>query len=90
MTTTRVRARSANGVLTPLELLDLEEGAVVELDVAVSHARDLEGAIVEVREALEHIYQLPDDHPKKYEMFIDAEDTLIYLEKERKSRQRRG
>ena len=56
MTTTRVRARYANGVLTPLELLDLEEGAVVELDVAVSHARDLEGAIVEVREALEHIY----------------------------------
>ncbi len=88
--TTKVRATYANGVLTPLEPLDLEEGAVVELDIAVSKPRDLEGAIAEIKGVLEQIYQLPDDHPKKYKMFLDAEDTLIYLEKERRFRERHG
>ena len=31
--TRKIRARYANGVLTPDEPLDLEEGAVVELDI---------------------------------------------------------
>jgi predicted DNA-binding antitoxin AbrB/MazE fold protein len=86
----KVRAKYANGVLTPLEPLDLEEGTVVELDIAVSYARDLEGAIAEIKGVLEHIYQLPDDDPKKYKLFLDAEDTLIYLEKESKFRERMG
>jgi predicted DNA-binding antitoxin AbrB/MazE fold protein len=82
--TTKVRAWYANGVLTPLEPLDLEEGTVVELDIAVARRRDSDGAIAEIQGVLELIYQLPDDHPKKYKLFLDAEDTLIYLETERK------
>jgi predicted DNA-binding antitoxin AbrB/MazE fold protein len=87
---TKVRARYANGVLTPLEPLDLEEGAEVELDIAVTNARDMDGAITEMKRVLEQIYQLPDNHPRKYKELLDAEDTLIYLEKERKFRERHG
>ena len=83
-----VKARYANGVLTPLDPLELGEGSVVELDIAVACRRDLDGAIAEIKRVLEHICQLPDDHPKKYKLFLDAEDTLIYLEEERKLRER--
>lgn len=85
----KVRARYANGVLTPLEPLDLEEGAVVDLDIALARRRYLDSAISEVKAVLEHIYQLPDGHPKKYKLFLNAEDDLNYLEGERKLRERR-
>ena len=89
--TKKVRAWYANGVLTPLEPLEPEEGAeVVELDVAVARRKDLDSAIAEVKAVLEHIYQLPDSHPKKYKPFLNAEDDLIYLEGERRLRERRG
>ena len=86
--TTKVRAWYANGVLTPLEPLDLEEGEVVELDVAVAYRKDLDSAIAEAKAVLEYIYQLPDSHPKKYKLLLNAEDDLIYLEGERKLRGR--
>ena len=86
----KVRAWYANGVLTPLEPLELEEGDVVELDVTVARRKDLDSAIAEVEVVLEHIYQLPDSHPKKYKLFLNAEDDLIYLEGERRLRERRG
>ena len=54
--TTKVRAWYANGVLTPLEPLDLEEGTVVELDIAVARRRDSDGAIAEIQGVLELIY----------------------------------
>ena len=62
---------------------------MVELDVAVARRKDLDGAIAEIKGVMEHIYQLPDDHPKKYKLFLDAEDTLVYLEAERGSKERR-
>ena len=83
-----VKARYANGVLTPFDSLDMEEGAVVELDIAVACRRDLDGAIAEIKRVLEHICQLPDDHPKKYKLFLGAEDDLRYLEGERSLRDR--
>ena len=86
--TMKVRAWYANGVLTPLEPLDLEEGDVVELVIAVARRKELGGAIAEVKAILEHIYQLPDGHPKKYKLFLDTEDALIYLEGERELRDR--
>lgn len=86
----RVTARYVNGVLTPMEPLDLEDGVVVELEVVASRPWDLDWAIGAVREDLERIIQLPDDHPKKYKLFLDAEDALIYLEGERDLRDRRG
>ena len=50
----------------------------------------LEKAIAEVKQELEDIYNLPDDHPKKYKLFLDTEDALIYLEQEREIWERRG
>ena len=75
-------------MLTPLEPPELEEGEVVELEVAVARRKDLDEAIEEIKGILECIYQLHDGHPKKYKLFLDAEDTLIYLEGERKLRER--
>ena len=86
----KVRAWYANGVLTPLEPLELEEGEVVELDVAVARRKDLDSAIREIKTVLEHICQLPDSHPKKYKLFLNAEDDLIYLEGERHLREHSG
>ena len=86
----RVKARYTNGVLTPMEPLDLEDGAVVEFEVVASHPWDLDWALGAIREDLERISQLPEDHPKKYKLFLDAEDMLIYLEKERRFRERSG
>ena len=86
----KIRAWYANGVLTPLEPLDLDEGEVVELNIAVAYRRDLDSAITEAQAVLEQIYQLSDSHPKKYKLFLDTEDVLIYLEQERELRERRG
>ena len=86
----KVKARYANGVLTPLDQLDLEDGAVVEFEIVASYPWDLDWALAEVNKDLERIYQLPNDHPKKYKLFLDAEDILIYLEGERRLRDRRG
>ena len=88
--TKKVRAFYANGVLAPLEPLDLEEGDVVELDISVAYRRDLESAIAEAKAVLEHICQLSDSHPKKYKLFLNAEDDLKFLEVERDSKVRRG
>ena len=68
----------------------MRRGRWWSLDVAVARRKDLDGAIAEIKGVLEHIYQLPDNHPKKYKLFLDAEDTLIYLEKERRLRERYG
>ena len=70
----KVRAKYANGMLTPLEPLDLKEGAVVELSVEAAPTQDLYGAISEIQDVSEHICQLPDDDPNKYKMLLDAED----------------
>lgn len=79
----KVKAKYANGVFTPLEPLELAEGEEVELEIATPRERFLEKAIAEVKQELEDICNLPDDHPKKYKLFLDAEDVLIYLEGER-------
>ena len=88
--TRKVRAWYANGVLMPLEPLDIEEGDVVELDIALWRRGDVEDAITVNKAVLERIYQLPDSHPKKYKLLLDAEDVLNYLEGERSLRERRG
>lgn len=87
---TKVRAYYVNGVFTPLEPLELEEGEVVELNIAMAYRKDLDSAIAETKAVLDHIYQLSDSHPKKYKLFLNAEDDLRYLEQERELRERRG
>ena len=84
----KVRAFYANGVFTPLEPLDLTEGEVVDLDISEARRRDLDSAIRETKGVLELIYQLSDSHPKKYKLILNTEDDLIYLEGERKLRDR--
>ncbi len=84
----KVRAYYLNGVFTPLEPLDLAEGEVVDLEISGACRRDLDSAIKETKGVLELIYQLSDSHPKKYKLFLNAEDDLIYLEGERKLRDR--
>lgn len=86
----KVKARYANGVLTPLEPLDLEDGAVVEFEVVSSYPWNLDWAIAEAKEDLERIYRLPDDDPKKYKLLLDAEDVLKYFELERSLSEHRG
>ena len=93
--TTKIRARYANGVLTPLEPLDLEEGAEVVLDVKPVPGKDAYGdrlysAMSEIREELQRIYQLPDDDPKKYKLLLDTEDIYVYLDKEIRHMERHG
>ena len=83
----KVRARYADGVLTPLASLDLEEGAEVVVDIKPAPALDsygarLYGAMSDIQKELERIYQLPDGDPKKYKLLLDAEDMYIYLDKE--------
>ena len=84
----KVRAFYANGVFTPLEPLDLTEGEVVDLDISEARRRDLDSAIRETKGVLELIYQLSDSHPKKYKLILNTEDDLIYLEGERRLRDR--
>lgn len=86
----KVRACYANGVFTPLEPLDLPEGEVVDLSISEASRRDVDDAIRETKRVLEIICQLPNSHPKKYKLLLNAEDDLIYLEAERRSRERRG
>ena len=86
----KVKAKYANGVLTPLEPLDLDEGAVVMVDIELESYRDVDRALSDIKKELERIYLLPDGDPKKYKLFLDAEDVLNYLESERRSMERRG
>ena len=58
----------------------------MELDIALWRRGDVEDAIAVTEAVLERIYQLSDSHPKKYNLFLDAEDGLIYLESERELR----
>lgn len=63
---------------------------MVDLDIAIWRRGDVEDAITVNEAVLERIYQLPDSHPKKYKLIIDAEDVLKYLELERSLQGRRG
>ena len=74
--TTKVRARYANGVLTPLEPLDLEEGAEVELTLKVNSAADK----AEFRVIPNHSGFLPGmDDPKRMKLLLEEEDIEHYL-----------
>ena len=84
----KVRAYYLNGVFTPLEPLELAEGTEVDLEISGAFRRDLDSAIKEAKGVLELICQLSDSHPKKYKLLLNAEDDLIYLEGERKLRDR--
>ena len=66
--TIQVRARYANGVLTPLEPLDLEEGAEVELKI--------EAALPQAKPPK---FLIDDPDPKAIKRFLEEEDITHYL-----------
>ena len=92
---TKIRAKYANGVLTPLDPLELEEGAMVVIDIKPaptqdSYGTELHSAMSDIQEELERICQLPDGDPKKYKLLLDAEDVYIYLDREIRYMERNG
>ena len=90
----QVRARYANGVLTPFEPLDLEEGAVVELclegtvvsghgsvggELKVTPGTEEEAAKTEYRVVPFHSEFVPGVDPKKLKQFLNDEDDELFL-----------
>ncbi len=78
----KVRARFANGVLTPLEPLELEEGAVVILSlesIATSEQKH-ESEKTKFRVIPNHSGFLPGmDDPKKMKQLLEEEDIEHFL-----------
>ena len=75
--TTQVRARYANGVLTPLEPLDLEEGA--EITVSFEEAQPLKQGLAAIAEKVRELHKdippdawdvLPRDGAKHYKHYL--------------------
>ncbi len=78
----KVRARFANGVLTPLEPLDLEEGAevVLSLDATATSEQKHESEKTKFRVIPNHSGFLPGmDDPKKMKQLLEEEDIEHFL-----------
>ena len=78
----KVRARFANGVLTPLEPLDLEEGAVLMLSLEADAASELgrESEKSKFRVVPNHSGFLPGmDDPKRMKQLLEEEDIEHFL-----------
>ena len=90
--TKTVKARFANGVLTPLEVIDLPEGALVTLDIGEIYGSDLdaptngpESSSVASRESL-----IGQAEQVNYNRLNDELMDEEYFEKERRIRERRA
>ncbi len=78
----KIRAWYANGVLTPLEPLELEEGEVVELDITSTQVPDREedSAKPKFRVVPFHSAFLPGmDDPKKMKQLLEDDDIEHFL-----------
>ena len=85
---TRIRAKYANGVLTPLEPLDLEDGAVVVLSLEKDSVIEQGQDKPEFRVIPNYSGFAPGVDPKKLKDIISELEIEEYLEKERKVRER--
>ena len=82
--TTTVKARYADGVLTPLETIDLPEGAVVMLNIETTHVPEPEtlsvpdqgGPIIDVND------------PKALKQLLDEQDVDRYFRVLRQDQER--
>ena len=80
--TMTVNAKYANGVLTPLEPLDLEEGAEVILNIEAATSPDSKQETVKrkFRVIPNHSGLLPGmDDPKRMKQLLEDEDIEHYL-----------
>ena len=78
----KVRAKYANGVLTPLEPLELEEGLEVELNIGVvpNDAHDQDSTKRKFRVIPNHSGLLPGmDDLKRMKQLLEDEDIEHYL-----------
>ena len=88
--TKTVKARFANGVLTPLETIDLPEGALVSLDIAeISTAEpDAPAAETEPWTIASRASITDRNEPVNYNRLNDELMDQEYFEKERRIRER--
>ena len=78
----KVKAKYANGVLTPFEPLDLEEGAVVELSLEVDAPPDPQqkSEKTKFRVVPNHSGFLPGlEDPKRMKQLLEDEDIEHFL-----------
>ena len=85
--TKTVNARFANGVLTPLEPLDLPEGALVALSIEAAGAPERELAKSEVKIVPNQSGFAPGIDPTKLNQLNDELMVKEYLAKESKIRE---
>ena len=83
-----VNARFANGVLTPLEPIDLPEGALVALNIETSGAPQQDAPKTQGRIVPNHSGFAPGIDPTKLNQLNDELMVEEYLEKERRIRER--
>lgn len=84
--TQTVKARFANGVLTPLETIDLPEGALVSLDIGEISATEPDAPPTETEPW--NIASLTDgNEPVNYNRLNDELMDEEYFEKERRIRE---
>ena len=86
--TKRISARYANGVLTPLEPLDLEDGEVVVLSIEAASKPEQKAAKPKFRVVPNHSGFAPGVDPNRLKELLEELDIEEYLEKERKIRER--
>ena len=80
--TQTVKARFANGVLTPLEAIDLPEGALVSLDIGEIFTTEPEPSSVAARAGL-----IGQEQQVNYNQLNDELMDQEYFEKERRIRE---
>ena len=80
ITMVTVNARFANGVLTPLEPIDLPEGALVVLNIEAAGDLERETPKPEASFVPNQSGLLPGmDNPKRMKQLLDDEDVERYL-----------
>jgi predicted DNA-binding antitoxin AbrB/MazE fold protein len=75
----QVKAKYANGVLTPLEPLDLNDGDVVVLNIETASKPEQEAAKSKFQVVPLHSEFVIGVDPKKLKQFLNDEDDERYL-----------
>ena len=88
--TRTVKARFSNGVLTPLEAIDLPEGALVSLDIGEISATELDEPAIETEPSpvASRASMTDRNEPVNYNRLNDEIMDQEYFEKEGRIRER--
>ena len=90
--TQTVKARFANGVLTPLETIDLPEGALVSLDIGEIYSTEPDAPAIQTehRAIASPTSATDGNEPVNYNRLNDELMDQEYFEKERRVRESNG